>query len=187
MPKSLNQITHSHLRLLLKRGDWVIDATLGNGKDALFLSECVGEEGRIIGFDIQEQAILKTQSLFEENKQSSHNLEIHQIGHENLHQIPLKRKVKAIVFNLGYLPNGDKSLTTETLKTLKAFSSARKILAKGGMISLTCYRGHKEGRRESSAILEECQKLNHKEWLLLKTEILNAKEAPFLLEIYKRN
>ena len=38
-------------------GDVVMDATVGNGHDTLFLTSLVGAGGQVIGFDIQQQAI----------------------------------------------------------------------------------------------------------------------------------
>lgn len=57
-------------------GTVVVDATLGNGHDTLFLANIVGESGRVYGFDVQEDAI---QTSIERLKQhglrgSSHHL-----------------------------------------------------------------------------------------------------------------
>ena len=36
---------------------YAIDATLGNGFDALFLSKLINDNGKVFGFDVQEMAI----------------------------------------------------------------------------------------------------------------------------------
>ena len=41
-------------------GDLCIDATMGNGNDTLLLSTLCGEKGRVLAFDIQEQALKST-------------------------------------------------------------------------------------------------------------------------------
>ena len=46
-------------------GDIVVDATLGNGHDTLFLAKLVGESGRVYGFDVQEHAILASEGTIE--------------------------------------------------------------------------------------------------------------------------
>lgn len=48
------------LRQVVQPGDTVVDATLGNGHDTLMLCELVGETGRVIGFDIQPDAVERT-------------------------------------------------------------------------------------------------------------------------------
>ena len=47
-------------RALIQPGDTVVDATLGNGGDTCSLASLVGENGCVIGFDIQAEAVEKT-------------------------------------------------------------------------------------------------------------------------------
>ena len=60
------------LDLAVHPGDIVIDATIGNGYDTVFLANLVGANGKVYGFDIQELAIaathdrLKQQNLLEQ-------------------------------------------------------------------------------------------------------------------------
>lgn len=53
-------LCHHFLRERIRPGDRVVDATCGNGQDTLLLAELVGEEGRVWGFDIQEEALART-------------------------------------------------------------------------------------------------------------------------------
>ena len=53
----LTEMIHEILRPIIKPGDLVVDATLGNGFDTLFLAKAVGPQGKVIGFYIQECAI----------------------------------------------------------------------------------------------------------------------------------
>ena len=41
----------------IKEGDTVADFTMGNGNDTLWLSNAVGENGKVYSFDIQESAL----------------------------------------------------------------------------------------------------------------------------------
>lgn len=44
-----------------------VDATLGGGRDALFLASLVSEGGKVYGFDIQPEAVSRSRGLFEKN------------------------------------------------------------------------------------------------------------------------
>ena len=45
-------LAHDAVRAMLHHGDIAINATAGNGRDTLFLLQCVGTTGRIFAFDI---------------------------------------------------------------------------------------------------------------------------------------
>lgn len=145
---------HDYLADIIQPGDNVIDATTGNGHDTVFLAERVGETGKVYGFDIQRQAIdATTQRLRESNL--IRRVVLINAGHETLQQhlpVDLTSKVKAIVFNLGYLPGGDKSLITRGATTIEALENAKPLLAGGGVISILAYTGHPGGRGEAEAV-----------------------------------
>ena len=61
-------------------------------------------------------------------------------------------KISLVTFNLGYLPGGDKSLTTLPSTTISALEQAVTLLKKGGALSIIAYAGHKEGAEEHQAI-----------------------------------
>jgi len=125
-----------------------IDATCGNGFDTVFLARLVKKH--IYAFDIQELALNNTlQKLCEQNLQNKVKL-IHS-GHENMTEC-VKQAVDIIMFNFGYLPQADKSITTLTTTSLQALKSAFDLLSKDGILSLLCYPGHEEGRKETTAI-----------------------------------
>lgn len=52
---------------------------------------------------------------------------------------------RLVTFNLGYLPGGDRTFTTQSDTTLKALEAAKVILMDGGLISLVVYVGHPGG------------------------------------------
>ena len=80
----------SLLQIACTSGDIVVDATLGNGHDTEFLAKLVGHDGHVFGFDIQEQALLKTSKRLEE--QNLHGqVTLFQHGHEKIKEsIPNK-------------------------------------------------------------------------------------------------
>ena len=51
------EMAHEVVRGRVNAGEAVVDATLGAGADLVFLSGCVGSEGKVIGFDVQEAAV----------------------------------------------------------------------------------------------------------------------------------
>lgn len=63
MLKGILNFAHHLLEESVCKGDTVIDATCGNGNDTLFLSNTVGENGDVLAFDIQQQAIEKTKEV----------------------------------------------------------------------------------------------------------------------------
>lgn len=50
-------------------------------------------------------------------------------------------------YNLGWLPGGDKSITTMLEDTLESIEAAQRLVKHGGMISVMLYRGHAEVSR----------------------------------------
>ena len=63
-------------------------------------------------------------------------------------------KVSLVLFNLGYLPNGDKSITTNYESTILAIEDSFKLIHKMGMILIVIYPGHENGKLESIKIHE---------------------------------
>ena len=56
-------IAHRFLEEKVPQGGLCIDATMGRGKDTAFLCELVGETGKVIAFDIQQEAVDSTDAL----------------------------------------------------------------------------------------------------------------------------
>ena len=54
--------------------------------------------------------------------------------------------IDAAIFNLGYLPKGDKSVVTKPQTTIAAIEDIFQILSKEGIIVLVIYHGHPEGK-----------------------------------------
>ena len=57
----ITQWCAAFIRQQVQEGDFCIDATMGNGNDTLLLSQLCGESGKVLAFDIQEQALTATQ------------------------------------------------------------------------------------------------------------------------------
>jgi len=150
----LTELAQQAVGASLEPGALAIDATVGNGHDTLFLAGRVAPGGRVIGFDIQPRAIEGTRArLASAGLGSAATLKL--CGHEHmLEQVPdaWSGKVSAVMFNLGYLPGGDKGLTTGAGTTLRALDQALSLLRGGGLISLLVYRAHEGATVEADAV-----------------------------------
>ena len=49
------------IREEVKTGEICIDATAGTGRDTVFLAELVGRNGRVLAYDIQQEALRQTE------------------------------------------------------------------------------------------------------------------------------
>ena len=132
-------------RLVVKEGDVVIDATLGNGHDTLELAQLVGETGHVYGFDIQKDAVEHTRARLE-NEGLAARCSLYQLGHEQM-LTKVSVPVRYVSFNLGWLPGGDKTITTLWPTTKKALESALSLLLPLGVCTVCAYPGHLEGTK----------------------------------------
>jgi predicted methyltransferase len=183
----------SFARTLMQRvvrpGGFAVDATAGNGHDTVFLARLVGEKGRVFGFDIQEEAIAKTK------EQLSHHglmdrVTLFQSGHEHLSDmIPdeVHGSVSGAMFNLGYLPGGNKSIATKAETTISAVNQLLQIMASGGIIALVVYHGHEEGARERDELVKFSRSLDQDAVQVLQYAFINQRNnAPFILAFEKK-
>ncbi|MBQ8654632.1 MAG: class I SAM-dependent methyltransferase [Clostridia bacterium] len=170
--RSARYIAADCLHQIIQPGDTVIDATLGNGHDTCMLAELVGEEGQVIGFDIQPDAVERTRALLT-GKGLIARCELHAEGHQHIPDY-VHTPVRAAVFNLGWLPGGDKSVTTRWETTFAAISAALKLLVRDGVCTVCAYPGHAEGDRERGALMEWLSTLRPQEYNVLHHRFLNA-------------
>ena len=91
------------------------------------------------------------------------------------------------MFNLGYLPGGDKEITTQAASTILAIESGLKLLRPGGIMTVMIYWGHSAGQVEKDAVESFCQTLSQMDYLVLKYQYINQQnQAPFLLAVERR-
>lgn len=177
-------LAHHFWEQLLKPFDAVIDATCGNGKDSLVLAKLLKpQNGILFCIDIQKQAIENSKALLETDFPF---VQFYKQSHEKLPSIPSSHSLKLIVFNLGYLPGGDKSLTTQVTSTLESISAALEVLSPGGVLSITCYPGHLEGKKEQKALLERLSTLDPFTWSFSTFFWPNRHTSPSLFLIQKK-
>ncbi len=153
------ELAHSSWEKILHKGDTVVDATAGNGYDTLFLAEQVlsPKSGTVYTIDIQEPALTQTRQLLERSLPKPLWGQIHYLNqsHARFPDFFSSLSIKLFAYNLGYLPGGEKSITTLKESTIQSIENALELVAPGGVISITCYPGHHEGANEELALFEK--------------------------------
>ncbi len=180
MKKKIMTITdwiHSVLAVSIEPGDFCIDATAGKGNDTLFLSECVGENGRVLAFDIQEAAIIQAKAKID-SADLADRVQFVLDGHEHLDRYAEAESASVILFNLGYLPGGDHSLATKESTTLQAAEKALSVLKKQGVLCICIYSGGDSGFSEKEAVLNWAGKLSAKEYDVISCPFINKPNNP---------
>ena len=180
----ITSLAHEQWSKIVSPGDTVIDATCGNGRDMLALAQLLDGQGELVGYDIQKEALQNSEALLKKSL-TADQFQIITFRHQS-HEIFLEKSAKLIVYNLGYLPGGDKSLTTQTETTLQSLQSACEVILSGGTISVMCYVGHEEGQREEVAIREFVQALPSDQWVCSHHRIVNRQQAPSLFLLHRQ-
>lgn len=177
-------ISHWWLEAYVKPGMVVVDATAGNGHDTLFLAQLVGPKGKVFAFDIQPAALAATGQRLRQHGLAD-RVELIAAGHEHLDHY-VREAIHAVVFNLGYLPGGDKTIITRPETTLQALQRGMELLVPGGLIVLTVYTGHPGGGEEWESLKEFILRLPREEWDVVQSTFLNrSPSAPFNVGLQK--
>ena len=162
----------------LKHGGIVIDATCGNGHDTYILSQT--PINQLFAVDIQQSALDHTHKRIGQDSRISYHLCCHSCLNFTSGPVDL------IVYNLGYLPGGNESLTTTKATTLQSIQNGLNLLTPyTGLISCMLYPGHLEGSIEKDALLSFGSKLSSKKFQVTHYQHLNRNNAPSLLLIKK--
>lgn len=162
----LTERVHHVLRDRLQPGQCAIDATAGNGHDTRVLAQLVAPGGQVIAIDRQANALAATRARLEEAGLTG-LCSFHQGDHAELLTEWLPDRagtVHALTFNLGYLPGGEKAITTTAPSTRRALDAARELLAPGGLLCVTAYRGHPGGKEEAEAVQSWMTALEPAQW-----------------------
>jgi hypothetical protein len=175
-------LTKTYWKNHLQPKDVVIDATCGNGYDTLFLAQM--PQLALFSIDIQQKAIENTQKILEKH-QLAHRVSLHCKSHESFDDLDLPSAPHLIIYNLGYLPGGNKNLTTRTETSLASLDAAIAILNSRGALSITCYPGHPEGEKEHRAILLWAASLCPKTWTICYHRWVNRPLSPTVFWIQR--
>ena len=160
----------------IKPGDTVVDATCGTGQDTVVLARAVGSEGCVYAFDIQKAAHLLTEARLKSHGIANVHLVMQSFVSMSEH-IP-EKSAAAVVFNLGYLPGGDHSITTTADTTLEGLECALRTIRVGGVVTVVMYDGHEQGAEEKQAVLEWAEGLDQSRYHVAYVSLLNQKNHP---------
>ena len=173
--KISNDIMDKHV----KDGYMVLDCTVGNGNDTLKLARLVGDKGKVYGFDIQKLALDITSELLTCEKLDN-RVRLIMDGHENI-DLYINHKLDFIIYNLGYLPRGDKNIKTKATSTLISLEKSLGLLNDNGIILITSYIGHEGGLDEKNQVEKLLLNLNQKDFNVIKYNFINQKNYPPIL------
>ncbi|MBR5362821.1 MAG: class I SAM-dependent methyltransferase [Oscillospiraceae bacterium] len=166
-----HQFLHAHVR----EGDTVIDATCGRGNDTKLLCALAGESGRVIGFDIQQDAIDSASALLEEH---GLHAELHLDSHANMEQYAEPESVSCIVFNFGWLPRGSHEIFTHADSSIAALEAGLRLLKPEGWLVLCIYYGGVNGFSERDALTDYLSQLESRFYTVLQCSFPNRTGCP---------
>lgn len=192
----------------ISENETAVDCTCGRGFDTLFLAERCR---KVYSFDIQDEALRSAEKLMTGNgiswettgeASASADVNLRPLKHCCAFELPrvtfikdshinMRRYVKeepgVIVFNLGYLPKGDKNITTMPKTTAEAVKLALDMIKTGGLVCVTLYPGHENGREEREVLRSFAGGLEKSRFHCVYAEMLNQSDAaPEILWITKK-
>lgn len=179
-------LSHKFIREHVKPGDFCIDATAGRGRDTVLLRKLAGETGRVLAFDIQQEALDSTGALLEEAGFPG-GAALILSSHADMDRYAAPGTVDCIVFNFGWLPGGDHLVHTRADSSVEAIGKGLLLLRQGGIMSLSLYYGRDNGYGERDAILAFLESLEPSEYTVLVGSFLNRRgDVPIPVFIVKQ-
>jgi tRNA G37 N-methylase Trm5 len=155
----------------------VVDMTAGNGLDTVFLAS---KAKKVYAFDIQSRAINATKQQLEDNKLQ--NVTLIQDNHINL-DVHIHEPIFGGIYNLGYLPGGDRQIMTTAETTITSVKKLLKILEPNGIVVIVCYEKHNPD--ESLLLHEFLGSLPGKIYDVMEHVLVNKKLSPYVIQIHK--
>ena len=182
----INALTLSHKFIAdhIKPGGFCIDATAGRGRDTLFLCGLVRPAGRVLAFDIQQEALDSAKELLD-----GHGLAAELIldSHDNMSIYASPETVDCVVFNFGWLPSGSHKIFTRPETSVRAISQGLDLLKPGGIMSLCLYYGRDNGYEERDAVLTCLKALDPSRYTVIVGQFINRKgDVPIPVFIIKQ-
>lgn len=158
-----------------------VDMTAGNGHDSKFILDELKPQS-LYAFDIQQQAKDKTLKLLGPRENLTFILD----SHANIDSY-IEEEIDLVVYNLGYLPKGNKEITTKVKSTLASLEKSLALLSKSGTVLITVYPGHPAGEVEAKGLGESLAKLEQNKFTVMKISYENkVNKPPFIYIIEKK-
>src|SRR3984957_5271868 len=196
MPKILVEVTEE--RLTAAGASWIelgvfagapaVDAPVGNGYDALFLAHRVGPRGKVLGFEVQKAALAGAREILKFVGSLDRVSLLHDSHTRLADYLPPGAAIAGAMFNLGYLPRGNRQIITQPETTVMALRSVLEHLAERGRVTLLVYRGHEGGVPEYQEVRPTLEQLPEDEWLVEElASTSDSPVAPRLFRVQKRS
>ena len=179
IPRNALDAARLFLEPALAQAACVVDATAGNGHDVLFLCSRTRPDCRVWAFDIQNAAIEACDALLK-SQGVRDRVQLIQADHRALTHY-VREPVHAAVFNLGYLPGQDHSITTTPESLRPAVDGLLGLLAPAGRIAIVAYPGHEPGRQEYDFLESYLSKLQQSQFTITRLSFINQKNNPAIL------
>lgn len=157
-------LVHEFLRRSVRPGAFCIDATAGRGRDTALLCRLAGGSGRVLAFDIQQDAVDQTRALLE---QEGLQAEVHLDSHANMERYAEPESVDCVVFNFGRLPGGDPNIVTLAESSLQAIDAGLRLLKPHGVMAIALYYGKENGYEERDAVLAHLKTIDPRTYSVL--------------------
>lgn len=176
--------SHEYAKRIIREGDTVVDATMGNGHDTVFLAQLAGSSGKVYAFDIQQEALNNTEQRLEKEGLLD-RCRLILDGHERMDQY-IAEPIRLVMFNLGYRPGSDHSLCTRGETTWRAVQAAFEKLIPHGLIILVIYHGGDSGFDERDYILEKLPEFDPNRAAVMVTQFVNLANCPPILVLIEK-
>lgn len=192
--KLMVNYAHDFLNDIIGADDIVVDFTMGNGHDTLFLAK---RAKQVYAFDIQSAAVENTMQRLKQEGYSPCLLTLEEAAHvrskPGIYLIKDSHALcrqylpyfKAGIFNLGYLPGKKHETTTLAGSTLTALKDALDLLKSGGRLVLVVYPGHAAGKEESQVLDQFVRALDGHDYQVMTMNMTNKHLSPYLIVIEK--
>lgn len=171
-------INHYIIKTFLKERNIALDCTLGNGHDTDFLKD---NFKKVYSFDIQKCAV----DAYKDKNYENVNVILD--SHSNIDKY-INESIDCVMYNLGFLPGGNKEITTLGETSLESIKKALDLLNEGGLITIALYSGHNEGKKEKYLLYDFFKTLPKNKYGVMEHKYMNRSEnAPSLIVIEKKN
>ena len=175
MQRNTLGLVHEFLRQHVKAGAFCIDATAGKGRDTALLCRLAGPSGRVLAFDIQQEAVDQTRALLAREGLTA---EVVLDSHANMERYARSESVDCVVFNFGRLPGGAPHIFTRAPSSVAAIGAGLRLLRPGGVMAIALYYGGENGYEERDAVLEYLKTVDDRAYTVLCCDWANRRGEP---------
>jgi hypothetical protein len=173
----------SWIEAVLFNGALTVDATVGNGYDTLFLAHRVGPKGMVLGFDVQKAALAGARELLKFVGTLDRVSLIHDSHAQLANYLPAETAIQGAMFNLGYLPRGNRQIITRPDTTVLALRAVLANLAPRGRVTILVYRGHAGGIPEYVEVRQFLEQLPDDDWIV--EEFASPTDSPVSPRLFR--